>query len=106
MKKFSNQLDLAIRRLNYWADGMDPGMGRFLAQGMVFPIRSVWHLWRNRKYLSLGKIVNMSLANLECLWGRDRLRGLPYIIKIEPTNICNTTCQLCPTGLGVPGRTK
>jgi radical SAM protein with 4Fe4S-binding SPASM domain len=27
-------------------------------------------------------------------------------MKIEPTNICNTKCQLCPTGVGLQGRPK
>jgi len=48
----------------------------------------------------------MGLVSLENALRRQRPRGLPYIYKIEPTNICNGTCRLCPTGLGLTGRAK
>lgn len=31
---------------------------------------------------------------------------MPAKMKLESTNICNTHCQLCPTGLGYEGRPK
>jgi radical SAM protein with 4Fe4S-binding SPASM domain len=70
------------------------------------PVRGVWHVWRNRRYLSLYKLLNMAVVNCEFFRHRERLRGLPYVVKVEPTNICNTRCQLCPTGLGLNGRAK
>ena len=68
--------------------------------------RGVWHVWRNRHYLTPMKLVNMAAVNLQCRLRTERVAGMPYRMKIEPTNICNTHCQLCPTGVGVPGRAK
>lgn len=34
------------------------------------------------------------------------VRGRPYVLIIDPINICNLKCPLCPTGLGVEGRAK
>ncbi len=31
---------------------------------------------------------------------RRTLRGLPYFIKVEPTNRCNLRCPLCPQVTG------
>lgn len=35
-----------------------------------------------------------------------RLPYLPFILGIEPGNICNLKCPLCPTGAGEPGLKK
>jgi radical SAM protein with 4Fe4S-binding SPASM domain len=32
--------------------------------------------------------------------------GYPYRLVIDPTNLCNLRCPLCPTGLGKSGRPK
>ncbi len=74
--------------------------------GPAFVARSVGHLWRNRRYLTFYKLLNILLVNVECLLKRERLIGLPYDIKLEPTNICNSGCRLCPTGMGLSGRAK
>lgn len=71
-----------------------------------FFARGVFHVWRNRRYLSLFKLANMAAINLQCALKTERVVGLPYRMKIEPTNICNTHCQLCPTGIGLKGRDK
>jgi len=71
-----------------------------------FLARGVFWAWRNRRYLTALKLANMAVVNLEFLLKRERLIGRPYKMKIESTNICNTKCQLCPTGLGLRGRRK
>jgi radical SAM protein with 4Fe4S-binding SPASM domain len=48
----------------------------------------------------------MAVVNWEVFRRTEKLKGLPYVIKIEPTNICNSTCRLCPTGQGICGRAK
>ncbi|MFA5864843.1 MAG: SPASM domain-containing protein [Phycisphaerae bacterium] len=100
------KLDRTIGKMNRWADDMSSGWGRTLYRAANWPVRAVWHVWRNRRYLTTYKLWNMGLVNLELLFHRRQMTGLPYIIKIEPTNICNTTCRLCPTGMGLPGRAK
>ncbi len=71
-----------------------------------FTARGVFHVWRNRRYLTLVKLANMALVNVQFVLKTERVIGRPYSMKIEPTNICNTKCQLCPTGIGLEGRPK
>lgn len=75
-------------------------------QSVDFVARGVFHVWRNRRYLSAIKLANMALINIETKLKTERVIGMPYRMKIEPTNICNTQCQLCPTGIGLKGRDK
>jgi MoaA/NifB/PqqE/SkfB family radical SAM enzyme len=83
------------------------GVLRRRAAGAVdLMVRGVWHVWRNRRYLTVTKLVNMAVIGVQCRFKTERVVGMPYRMKIEPTNICNTKCQLCPTGLDYPGRAK
>ncbi|MEX0776593.1 MAG: radical SAM protein [Phycisphaeraceae bacterium] len=68
--------------------------------------RAAFHVWRNRQYLTIMKLANMALVNVQFRMKTERVVGRPYRMKIESTNICNTKCQLCPTGLGYAGRAK
>ncbi len=79
---------------------------RGLGRGIDFLARGVHHVWRNRRYLSAYKLLNMAAVNLCFKLKTERVIGRPYKMKIESTNICNTRCQLCPTGLGYHGRHK
>ena len=47
-----------------------------------------------------------NLARIEWEYRRRRtvVTGRPYILFVDPTNVCNLRCPLCPTGLGTPGR--
>ena len=38
--------------------------------------------------------------------GKLMLKSLPYNIVLEPTNVCNLKCPLCPTGLNLSERRK
>ena len=80
-------------------------LGRALS-AVDFIARGVFHVWRQRRYLTLYKLCNMALVNLQFRLKTERVVGRPYRMKIEPTNICNTKCQLCPTGVGLQGRSK
>lgn len=71
-----------------------------------FAARALFWAWRNRRYLTLVKLTNMALINLQFLAKTEHVLGRPYKMKIESTNICNTHCQLCPTGIGLEGRSK
>jgi len=74
--------------------------------GLDFLARGLLHVWRNRRYLTAVKLLNMAAVNLQFRLKTQRVIGRPYRMKIESTNICNTRCQLCPTGLGLRGRAK
>ncbi|MFI4861764.1 MAG: SPASM domain-containing protein [Phycisphaerales bacterium JB063] len=76
------------------------------ARAADFLARGTFWAWRNRRYLTARKLGNMALVNVEFLLKRERLLGRPYAMKIESTNICNTECQLCPTGMGLRDRRK
>ena len=71
-----------------------------------FCSRAVYYVYRNHRYLTFAKLANMAIANIECKLKREKLISRPYQLKIESTNICNTNCQLCPTGQGLKGRGK
>lgn len=73
---------------------------------MDFVARGAFYLWRNHRYLSVVKLANMALINIQFHFKTERVIGRPYNMKIESTNICNTKCQLCPTGIGLEGRAK
>jgi radical SAM protein with 4Fe4S-binding SPASM domain len=45
-------------------------------------------------------------AKLLKLFRVTRLPVLPFSLEIEPGNICNLRCPLCPTGAGEPGASK
>ncbi len=77
-----------------------------MAGAVDFLARGVFYLWRNRRYLTLLKLANMALVNVQFRLKTETVLGRPYKLKIESTNICNTKCQLCPTGLGLQGRPK
>ena len=53
-----------------------------------------------------AKLANMAAINIQYKLKTERVVGRPYRMKIESTNICNTKCQLCPTGIGLGGREK
>ena len=71
-----------------------------------FCSRAVYYVYRNHRYLTFAKLANMVIANIECKLKREKLISRPYQLKIESTNICNTNCQLCPTGQGLKSRKK
>lgn len=75
-------------------------------EGIDFLARGVFHVWRNRRYLSAAKLINMAAVNVQFKLKTQRVIGRPYQMKIESTNICNTKCQLCPTGIGLKSRPK
>lgn len=48
--------------------------------------------------LSPKKKTNLIKVGLDHMLRSNRAHGLPPIIQIEPTNICNLKCPLCPSG--------
>ncbi len=77
-----------------------------VCEALDFFTRGVFHVWRNRRYLSAFKLINIAAVNLQFKLKTQCVIGRPYKMKIESTNICNTKCRLCPTGIGLQGRPK
>lgn len=56
------------------------------------------------KYLILGKtltprrVFNLGINYIQFLAKNPKIIGPPSILQIEPTNFCNLSCPLCPTG--------
>lgn len=51
-------------------------------------------------YMSWRKRINLLKTGWGALVKSDRAYGLPPIIQVEPANVCNLRCPLCPTGSG------
>ncbi len=52
------------------------------------------------KHSTPRKIANLILVELEFRLRRTKVRGHPYIVIVDPLNVCNLRCPLCPTGTG------
>ncbi len=46
------------------------------------------------------RLANLLTVELEYRMGRTELKGKPYVIFVDPINLCNLKCPLCPTGTG------
>ena len=77
-----------------------------MINGFDYICRGIYYVYRNHRYLTAAKLINMAIANIEYKLKRESLWSRPYQLKIESTNICNTNCQLCPTGQGFCSRKK
>ena len=53
-----------------------------------------------------SKLANAGLAMAEMQLARARPRSLPFMVRLEPTGICNLRCPRCATGLGIDPRPK
>jgi len=56
--------------------------------------------------LSFRQRMNLFSTGIDMRLRSDRAHGLPPTIQIEPTNVCNLKCPLCPTGTGSMKRPK
>ncbi|MBI1852945.1 MAG: radical SAM protein [Planctomycetes bacterium] len=52
------------------------------------------------------KIINVGKCRLSLKLRQPRVLGMCYHLMIEPTNLCNLKCPLCPTGEGTLERKK
>ena len=50
------------------------------------------------------RLLNLLTVEWEYRLRKERLRGRPYILVVDPINVCNLRCPLCPTGLLQQGR--
>jgi radical SAM protein with 4Fe4S-binding SPASM domain len=52
------------------------------------------------------RILNLLLVKVSKALRLPLVLGMPLTLMLEPTNICNLKCPLCPTGAGLLGRKK
>jgi len=96
------------------AGGSGVGAGGRQLHEKLFPFRGPWHLpWIIERYFraarsgfTFPKVLNASLALTEMQMGKVRLRSRPFLLRIEPTNVCNLQCPLCLCGTGEDPRKK
>ncbi|MDZ7784574.1 MAG: radical SAM protein [Halioglobus sp.] len=50
------------------------------------------------KHSTSRKLLNLAIVETEYRLRRVNVRGHPYIIIVDPLNVCNLRCPLCPTG--------
>jgi len=56
------------------------------------------------KHATFRRLFNLFVVEIEFRLRRTRLWGKPYVLVVDPTNVCNLRCPLCPTGLHTRGR--
>jgi len=50
------------------------------------------------------KVANLLRVEMEYRLRRTEVKGKPYILIVDPLNVCNLRCPLCPTGVKDLGR--
>jgi MoaA/NifB/PqqE/SkfB family radical SAM enzyme len=88
----------------------DADTGSLRAARIAGRVRWAWsavpRVWQNLRYVTLLKVLNAALVNVQRLFKSETVLGRPYHVAIEPTNICTANCQLCPLREGDAGRQK
>jgi hypothetical protein len=84
------------------------GIRLFLARahnrGMRNTLRMLrYHVHHFVRYSTPVKITNLVSVKAQKWLKFDTVRGMPYRYNIDPVNICNLKCPVCPTGLGTLG---
>lgn len=59
-----------------------------------------------KKHHTFRRMLNLILIAIQKKIRSSYVFGYPYFLVVEPTNICNLKCPLCPTGRGLKGREK
>ena len=76
--------------------------------------RGNWNtLWVAGRYgyefltgVTTRKLANATLAMAEMQLARPRPRSFPFVVRLEPTGVCDLRCPRCATGLGIDPRPK
>lgn len=58
------------------------------------------------RYSTPVKVVNFIAIKFQKRLRCGKVWGMPYRYNIDPTNVCNLRCPVCPTGLGTIGRER
>lgn len=81
---------------------------------ILIPYAGNWDLiWVIKRYLgtlkstiTLKKLINAALSMAEMKLGKTRVKSKPYVLRIEPTNVCNLQCPRCSCGINTDPREK
>jgi MoaA/NifB/PqqE/SkfB family radical SAM enzyme len=87
--------------------GEKPGNGEFKGMSLQF----IQNIYRKRKrytrhavslvrYSSGSKVGNLARVEWERFRKKENVTGLPYVVVLDPTNVCNLKCPVCPTPKG------
>jgi radical SAM protein with 4Fe4S-binding SPASM domain len=68
--------------------------------------RKARHLQQLVRHRTPGKMVNLLKTEWALRTGKTYLTSMPYIYIIDPCNVCNLRCPLCPTGNQTNDRPK
>ena len=79
---------------------------RLANRGLANTLNSFKLQMRRLQHSTPLKIGNASWVKVQKLLRRDRIIGMPFRYNIDPINVCNLRCPLCPTGLGTLQRNK
>ena len=60
--------------------------------------RKARHIKQLFRHATPRKLLNLVYIEWALQRGKIRLKGMPYIYIIDPTNACDLRCPLCPTG--------
>jgi MoaA/NifB/PqqE/SkfB family radical SAM enzyme len=55
---------------------------------------------------SARQLAALVTTELDRLFPKPQLRGLPSVLQVEPTNLCTLRCPLCPSGRGELSRER
>lgn len=80
---------------------------RSINRGLYYSWRLVlFYLSQFFDHSTRFKVANVLLAKVQKWLRRDQVWGMAYRYTIDPLNVCNLRCPLCPTGLGTLGRDR
>jgi MoaA/NifB/PqqE/SkfB family radical SAM enzyme len=80
---------------------------RIRNRGLVGTTRqTTFYLSRYARFTTPRKLGNFLIAKASKALRRERSGVMPYRYTIDPTNVCNLRCPLCPTGLGILKRER
>lgn len=78
---------------------------RMRNRGLRNTVRVIYYHSRPlTRYNTFTKTINFVKVKFAKLLRLERVPGMPYRYYIDPANICNLHCLVCPTGLGILGR--
>jgi hypothetical protein len=80
----------------------------------LFRFRGAWDLtFTAQRYfrsslsgVTPGKLANATRAVAEMRAGRIKVSSRPFVIRIEPANVCNLRCPRCSCGVGIDPRER
>jgi MoaA/NifB/PqqE/SkfB family radical SAM enzyme len=80
---------------------------RSLNRGLVYSWRlTKFYVNQFVEHGTILKGANVLVSKAQKWLKCDKVWGMPYRYVIDPLNVCNLRCPLCPTGLGTLGRKR